>query len=97
MKTVTAVNSVPLIHEILKDFLTPYLHVHTELGKLDPQPLVALFDECLQAHPLFSKLHAGHPSGPQGNRTIQADSLPRIAKNGYIARDWSTLWHRPLK
>ena len=45
-----------LIHEILKDFLTPYIGVETELSKLDSTPLLAAFSERFRTSPLYSRL-----------------------------------------
>ena len=45
-----------LIHEVLTRFLTPYLNAETELGKLDPAPLTALFSETFRASPLYKRL-----------------------------------------
>nr|WP_321256931.1 PD-(D/E)XK nuclease family protein [uncultured Pseudodesulfovibrio sp.] len=45
-----------MIHEVLKEFLTPYMNVLTELSKLDPTPLIAEFDNVFNSHDLFSRL-----------------------------------------
>jgi len=45
-----------LIHEVLTEFLTPYVNVETELGKLDPAPLTALFSDVFKASPLYKRL-----------------------------------------
>ncbi|BDQ35632.1 PD-(D/E)XK nuclease family protein [Pseudodesulfovibrio portus] len=45
-----------LIHEVLTEFLTPYVNVETELGKLDPTPLTALFSDIFKASPLYKRL-----------------------------------------
>lgn len=45
-----------LIHEVLTEFLSPYLGLETELSKLDPGPLTALFSETFRASPLYRRL-----------------------------------------
>jgi len=45
-----------LIHQVLSEFLTPYIGRKTELGALDPTPLLALFDEVFTASDFFARL-----------------------------------------
>lgn len=45
-----------LIHDVLAQFLTPYLDMETELGKLDPEPLTALFSQMFRETPLYKRL-----------------------------------------
>lgn len=45
-----------LIHEVLREFLTPYIGRETELGTLDPLPLLGLFDEIFTASDFFTNL-----------------------------------------
>lgn len=45
-----------LVHNALREYLTPHLGVEKELSKLDPAPLLAIFNETFRASPLFSRL-----------------------------------------
>ncbi|NDV18780.1 PD-(D/E)XK nuclease family protein [Pseudodesulfovibrio sp. JC047] len=45
-----------MVHEVLKEYLTPFIGVLTELDKLDPIPLTEKFDEVFNSHDLFSRL-----------------------------------------
>lgn len=45
-----------LIHEVLKEFLTPFIGVPTELSKLDPAPLLGLFNDMFTSSGFFSRL-----------------------------------------
>ncbi|MBG0791046.1 MAG: PD-(D/E)XK nuclease family protein [Desulfovibrionaceae bacterium] len=45
-----------LVHAALKEFLLPHLGVEKELSKIDPEPLLAAFDESFRASSLFARL-----------------------------------------
>ncbi|MFH1914953.1 MAG: PD-(D/E)XK nuclease family protein [Pseudomonadota bacterium] len=45
-----------LIHEVLREFLTPHIGMGTDLASLDPLPLLALYEERLRASDLFRQL-----------------------------------------
>jgi len=45
-----------LIHEVLREFLTPHIGRKTDLGGLDPAPLLALFNELFRSSDLFARL-----------------------------------------
>lgn len=45
-----------LIHEVLREFFKPYIGRTTDFGKLDPMPLLTLFDEVFTASDFFSRL-----------------------------------------
>lgn len=45
-----------LIHNVLREFLTPHIGTATNLGSLDPAPLVALYEEQLRQSELFRQL-----------------------------------------
>lgn len=45
-----------IMHEVLREFLTPYIGQETELSQLDPTPLLALFEDVFTAHDFFSAL-----------------------------------------
>ena len=45
-----------LVHEVLKEFLLPHVGAGTDLGALDPAPLLAAFSETFRASGLFARL-----------------------------------------
>ncbi|BCS86933.1 PD-(D/E)XK nuclease family protein [Pseudodesulfovibrio sediminis] len=45
-----------LIHEVLKEFLTPYIGIETELGKLDAALLMKKFNDIFAASDFFARL-----------------------------------------
>ncbi|MBI9080189.1 MAG: PD-(D/E)XK nuclease family protein [Pseudodesulfovibrio sp.] len=45
-----------LIHEVLREFLTPHIGRKSDLGSLDPAPLHTLFEELFRGSDLFARL-----------------------------------------
>jgi inactivated superfamily I helicase len=45
-----------LIHEVLREFLTPHVGIGTDLGKLDPAPLLALYEQRFRDSELYRQL-----------------------------------------
>lgn len=45
-----------LVHDVLNEFLAPYINRQTDLASLDATPLLHMFDEQLRTNETFSKL-----------------------------------------
>ncbi|MUM78811.1 PD-(D/E)XK nuclease family protein [Pseudodesulfovibrio sp. F-1] len=45
-----------LVHEVLREFFTPHIGRGTDLASLDPQPLLALYEQRLRTSELFRQL-----------------------------------------
>jgi len=45
-----------LVHDVLKEFLLPYVNTGEDLAALDPAPLLSAFSETFRAGPLYARL-----------------------------------------
>ena len=73
-----------LIHEVLREFLTPYIGQKTDLAALDLDPLLALFNDIFKASNFFARL-------PSDTRMALTESTRHRLKGFLASQETATL------